>query len=55
MVDWHINLEPETTTEYAGTRLGSYYTDPEMLRLSNTTSSEPAHERRFISRSMQTC
>ena len=31
MAQWHIGLEPETTTEYAGTSLGRYYTDPEVL------------------------
>ncbi len=28
---WFIKTEPEITTEYAGTRLGAYYTDPDVL------------------------
>ena len=30
-VPWSINIEPEVTTEYAGTKLGAYYTDPDVM------------------------
>ena len=30
-VEWSVNIEPEVTTEYAGTTLGAYYTDPDVM------------------------
>ena len=30
-IQWGIGIEPEVTTEYAGTKLGDYYTDPDVL------------------------
>jgi len=30
-VEWSVNIEPEVTTEYAGTTLGAYYTNPDVL------------------------
>lgn len=39
-VTWRLSVAPEVLTEYAGTRLGAYYTDPETMLLTQQRARE---------------
>jgi len=41
---WSLNPEPETTTEYAGTKLGQYYTDPDTMLQTELSSAQVFHD-----------
>jgi uroporphyrinogen-III decarboxylase len=43
-VPWSVNFEPEVKTEYAGTKLGAYYTDPEVLLMTERISARTLYE-----------
>jgi uroporphyrinogen-III decarboxylase len=43
-IPWGLLVEPELKTELAGTKLGAYYTDPEVLLTTNRISARQMHE-----------
>lgn len=43
-VPWGVNFEPEIKTEYAGTKLGQYYMEPDVLLATERRSARKFHE-----------